>query len=66
MITNFGLSPSKVVRPLGSFQNLIGQLQEQDGRRSPKVCVIYMYASSYKVIVIKDSSSKFVDSLSDS
>ena len=49
MITNYGLSPSKVVRPIGSFQNLIGQLQEQDVSSRPKVCVIYMYTSSYKV-----------------
>ena len=53
-IINYVLSPSKVAQPIGSFQNLIEELQEQDGDRSkPKVCVIYMYASSYKVIVIK-------------
>ena len=54
-IINYVLSPSKVAQPIGSFQNLIEELQEQDGgdRSKPKVCVIYMYASSYKVIVIK-------------
>lgn len=45
MIANFGLSPSKVIHPVTSLQNIIGQWQDEDPANKPRICIIYMYAS---------------------
>jgi hypothetical protein len=47
MITNFGLSPSKVIHPVSSLQNILGQWQgDEDPATKPKICIIYMYANN--------------------